>query len=131
MEQPVVAVLTLLVLLQVKHLVADFVLQNAYILENRRIYGHPGGLLHVGVHALLSAVAFLVMGTPVAVLAAMLVAEAVFHYHLDWAKDNFTHARALGPGQSLFWIALGADQALHQLSYLALALWWMHAAGGV
>lgn len=121
--------LLLLLLLQVKHVVADFYLQNEYILANRSTYGHPGGFLHVGIH-LVGTVAILVwMGTGPGVLAAVLLAEAVFHYHLDWFKDNWVMARNLSPKDAAFWHATGVDQALHQASYLAIAWVWAAAPG--
>lgn len=122
-------VLVLLLLLQVKHVVADYFLQTEYILENRSNYGHPGGLLHVGLHAAGSAVVLIVMGTAPALLAAILLVEAVFHYHLDWFKDNWVAARKLSPRDAGFWHATGLDQALHQASYLVLAWAWVAGPG--
>jgi len=120
-------VLVLLLLLQVKHVIADYFLQTEYILENRSKYGHPGGLLHAGLHAAGTAVILIGLSTPVALLVAILLAEAVFHYHLDWFKDNWVAARRLSPRDARFWHATGVDQALHQASYLALA--WVWVAG--
>jgi hypothetical protein len=120
----VTQVLILLVLLQAKHLVADFFLQNAYTLENRRIYGHPGGLLHVAIHLLGSLAVLAVMGTSPVTLVLMLLVEGVIHYHLDWAKDNFVARRSLTPRDATYWHATGIDQFLHQVTYLGMAAWW-------
>ena len=38
-------------LLLVKHFVCDFVVQTPYQIMNKGRYGHPGGLLHAGIHA--------------------------------------------------------------------------------
>lgn len=121
-------VFVLLLLLQVKHVVADFFLQNEYILSNRGTYGHPGGFLHVGLHLAGSILILVGMGTGPVLLGALLIAEAVFHYHLDWFKDNWVAARKLSPRDAGFWHATGVDQALHQASYLAIAWAWMAAA---
>lgn len=117
-------VLLLVLLLQIKHLVADFFLQNAYILDNRRFYGHPGGLLHVAIHLVGSLIVLVVVGTTTAVLLPILAVEAIVHYHLDWSKDNFVAARSLTPRDPVYWYATGVDQALHHLTYLGMALWW-------
>lgn len=125
---PLEVLLALLLLLQVKHLVADFVLQNAYILDNRWRYGHPGGLLHVAIHMAGSALAFAAVGGALAALAAIILAEGIVHYHIDWAKDNYTRSRALTPRDGAFWRAIGIDQCLHHLTYIAMAWAWVRAA---
>lgn len=116
--------LLLLLLLQIKHLAADFMLQTGYMLNNRRHYGHPGGLLHVAIHAALSALVFLIVPTPIAVALIIIVAEALIHYHIDWAKDNFSYSRNLSPDAKGYWVAIGIDQALHQMTYLAMVWVW-------
>lgn len=117
-------VLFLVLLLQVKHVFADFFLQGPYIINNRRFYGHPGGLLHVAIHLVGSLVVLLVMGTPLALMGWLLLAEGVFHYHVDWLKDNFNLRFQLTPRDPLYWQAMGVDQGLHQATYLAMALAW-------
>ena len=127
MEASVVEVLVLLLLLQAKHMIADFFLQNAYIIQNRRLYGHPGGLLHVAIHLAGSLAVLAIVGTAPLTLAGLLIAEAVIHYHLDWSKDKFVALRALAPRDALYWYATGTDQFLHQLTYLGMAAWWISA----
>ncbi|PZR00187.1 MAG: DUF3307 domain-containing protein [Cereibacter sphaeroides] len=120
-------VLLLILLLQLKHVIADFFLQNSYMIENRRYYGHPGGLLHVAIHLVGSLIALLIMGTAALTILAMLAVEGVFHYHLDWSKDNFVASRQLTPRDAMYWYATGVDQALHQFTYLGMAVWWVLA----
>src|SRR6056297_1525123 len=117
-------VLLLLVGLQAKHFLADFVLQTPDMLANRHRYGHPGGLMHVAVHLALSTVVLGVAGTSLPMLAALIAAEALVHYHVDWAKDNFGRARQLTPDRQIFWVAMGVDQALHHLTYLGMVWAW-------
>ncbi len=127
MDASVVEVLVLLLLLQAKHMIADFFLQNAYIIQNRRHYGHPGGLLHVAIHLAGSLAVLAIVGTAPLTLAGLLIAEAVIHYHLDWSKDNFVARRGLTPRDAVYWYATGIDQFLHQLTYLGMAAWWIAA----
>ena len=124
MHPTVTAVLAVVLAFQIKHLIADFYLQNAYIIENRRYYGHPAGLLHVGIHLAGSLIVLLIFATPLWLIGSLLLAEGLFHYHLDWAKDNYGANRGLTPRDAGFWHALGLDQALHQASYLAMAWAW-------
>lgn len=124
MESATIGVFALLCLLQGKHFLADFVLQSPYILDNRKYYGHPGGLLHVAIHLVGSLVSLLIVGTGGAVIAVLLVAEAVIHYHMDWAKDNFIASRGLTSTDAVYWYATGFDQAVHHLTYIGMAAYW-------
>ena len=115
------ALLLLLAGFQVKHVLGDYVLQNAYILEHRRIWGHPGGLLHVAVHAALTLPLLLAAGVHGLLFPAILLGEAVFHYHVDWVKDGWIFREGWTPQDKQYWWLTGVDQMLHQLSYLVIA----------
>ena len=115
------ALLLLLCAFQVKHFLGDFVLQNEFILKHRRVWGHPGGLLHVLIHALLTLPILMVADVALPLLSGIVVVEAVFHYHVDWLKDLYVSGKGWSPSDKEFWWATGADQAVHQLSYLAIA----------
>jgi hypothetical protein len=114
------SVVLLLLLLQVKHFVFDFVLQGPYQLKNKGTYGHPGGILHSGLHALGTAFVLVILAVPVWTLIAIAVGEFLVHYHIDWCKEQIT--RRYGTGQNaFFWRMIGLDQFLHQLTYVAIA----------
>ena len=115
------SLLLLLAAFQVKHFLGDYVFQSQYILAHRRIWGHPGGLLHAGIHVALTLPILVVAGIPLHVTAYILIGEFLFHYHLDWAKDRLNHAMGWTPADKPFWQLIGLDQALHQLSYLVIA----------
>lgn len=113
--------LVLLALLAFKHVIADYVLQSGYMLENRKRYGHPGGLLHVAIHTAGTALAVAIAGAPSAgVLVIVLTFEALVHYHIDWAKDNLVERHALTPRDARYWYLAGTDQGLHHLTYVAM-----------
>lgn len=120
--------------LTVKHFLADFPMQPPWIYLNKGKYGHPGGVVHAGVHLGLTLpilCAFGVAFWPAFALAAL---EALAHYHIDWLKvwggkkagielkPDLTRARwfFIGPrvaiGDLFFW-ALGADQLAHFVCY--------------
>jgi hypothetical protein len=117
------------VLLQVKHVLADFGLLTRYMMANRMKYGHPGGLMHVGVHLIGTAIALAAVGTGLGLAIKLLIAEGLFHYHVDYAKARWAKESGATPQQPIYWYVLGADQAAHQLSYLAMAAWWAIAGG--
>jgi len=114
-------VLAAIAYLLVKHWVADFLLQTEYQRKTKGIYGALGGLTHVLTHVLFSAPVFLILsGVSLGRAALILSAEALFHYHLDWSKDNIVRARGWTTRDTYFWWALGMDQLLHGLTYVAM-----------
>ena len=115
-------VLLVLVVLVTKHLAFDFFLQTLAQIRNKRIYGHPGGLMHAAGHAVGSVLAFLVITPSIVIGAGIILAEFVVHYHVDWAKEIIGERMKLRPEQKVFWAAFGIDQWLHHMTYLAIAL---------
>ncbi len=111
---------TALLWLFVKHFICDFPLQVfPWMYHNKGKYGHPGGLAHAGLHGVgtLTVLAFW-LGTDAWMFA---LADAVIHYHIDWAKMNTSQRFNLKPDNSdWFWILLGFDQLLHHLTYFAI-----------
>ncbi len=112
--------LLLIAALQIKHLFADFFLQNAKMIMGRERYWHIGRAQHAGIHVALSIVVLAVFGTPWVALAALVIAEFVVHFHIDWIKARYSVNRNLQPDQPLYWYAMGTDQAAHQLTYLVM-----------
>jgi hypothetical protein len=114
-------------ILLAKHLVFDFFLQTAYQYRNKGIYGHPGGILHAGLHAFGTSFLFLYVYPGAALAAQILAGEFIVHYHIDWTKEQVVKRLRLTTENSAFWWALGVDQFLHGATYIAIA--WI-ALGG-
>jgi hypothetical protein len=114
-----IALVGVLILLS-KHLVFDFFLQTTYQVQHKGIYGHPAGIVHAGLHALGTTPVFLWLPPSAALAAAIVVGEFVVHYHIDWAKEQIVKRQAWTPEHSPFWWAIGVDQFLHGLTYLAI-----------
>ena len=117
--------LTMLVLFQIKHLLADFMLQSMWIVRTKGIYGHPGGLIHAGLHGGLSLPALAVpvlaqTGLGWGWALALCLAEVIVHYHVDWSKEQLNRHTESIPKDRLFWVLFGMDQCIHQLTYLAM-----------
>ena len=51
---------------------------------------------------------------------AILLGEAVFHYHVDWVKDGWLEREGWTAQDKQYWWLMGVDQMLHQLSYLVI-----------
>lgn len=111
--------LALLCGLTVKHFLCDFVFQTPYQLDNKRRYGHPGGLIHAGIHAAATLALLLAFKVRPELALGLSAAEFALHYHLDWAKE-VAAARFVARGRAAFWNLIGFDQMLHHLTYLAI-----------
>lgn len=118
------ALLAILLGLQAKHFLFDFVFQSDWQVRHKGTYGHAGGLVHAGLHAAGTFVVMLVvltMGVASLPLAlGIAVADFALHYHIDWIKAQISRRMGLTPDRHAFWIALGADQAAHHLTYIGL-----------
>lgn len=113
--------LGLLTALTVKHFFADFLYQPPYQWQNKGTYGHPGGLLHAGQHALATFFILRFFGYEWAALG-LAALEGAIHYHVDWFKMAYNKKKGWGPQtHEQFWWLLGADQLAHSLTYLGIA----------
>jgi hypothetical protein len=121
MPEIVILVLAAVAVLMLKHAAADFFLQTPYQYCNKGTYGHPGGLLHSFIHVALTPLVYLVIA-PVSLLLAAGIAlgEFAVHYHVDWGKEQITRRNGWTAQTGGFWNALGIDQLLHGLTYLAI-----------
>ena len=110
-------ILLVVFLLFTKHFVLDFILQNQYQIQNKGTYGHPGGILHSGLHGIATWLC-LIWFTPLALWLAFV--DFVVHYHIDWAKMHLNRITGWTINQSPFWWLFGLDQYLHALTYIGL-----------
>ncbi len=117
--------------LEIKHYIADYFLQPAWILVGKGDIRHPGGYAHAGIHAALSALVLLAAGTPLGVLAGLVVAEWVIHYILDYAKIHYSRGVHVDTSPRRFWALHGVDQLTHQLTYAAMIYVVLIAKGAI
>ena len=111
----------LLLALSTKHFIIDFLLQYPYQYLNKGTYGHPGGLMHASLHAVGTAISLALCGL-FDLIWVLSAADAVIHYHIDWAKMNLNKHYGWACNTSdKFWTLIGLDQYLHMLTYLAIA----------
>ncbi len=116
------AAITLLALLLIKHCLCDFVLQTPWQLAQKGTYGAPGGLVHSGIHVAGTLVALLAVMPTLPVILTVLVAEFLVHYHIDWLKEQVVRRYDIREG-ARFWNAIGIDQLMHNLTYLAILVY--------
>ena len=120
MSHEVALVLLGFMAFELKHFVCDYILQTRYQFSNKGFYGHPGGILHAGLHGLASIPALLVFTRSPATIGVFVVAEFVVHYHTDWVKEMIDRRMKWTYADAQYWRIFGADQLVHQLTYLII-----------
>jgi hypothetical protein len=115
-------VVSILVWLQFKHFVADYLLQPKWILDGKGDFRKPGGYVHAGMHATGSVPAFWFGGLDGAGIVFLTASEFAVHYALDHVKALHSRHHPHAPVARMFWVLHGADQFAHQLTYATLLL---------
>lgn len=103
---------------QLKHFLCDFVLQTKFQVDTKKIYGHYGGFIHAGLHALATLPIVIVAGASAGVVAAIVIGEFALHYHVDWLKGQADVRMGWTEKDQAYWVVFGADQLIHQVTYL-------------
>ncbi|HEX4532700.1 MAG TPA: DUF3307 domain-containing protein [Rhizomicrobium sp.] len=126
MNQEVMLVLLALTVFQFKHFLCDFALQTPFQIDNKRYYGHIGGIIHSGLHALFSIPALFILTRSPQTILILIVAEFLIHYHADFFKARIDQHYFLTGKTSSYWVIFGLDQLIHQLTYLAMVVAVLH-----
>jgi hypothetical protein len=108
--------------MQLKHFVADYVLQPAWILRGKGNFRMIGGYVHAGGHALGTVPALMFAGAGMTRVAILVLAEFVAHYLIDHGKALLSRHSRADATTRIYWAMHGADQLMHQLTYAALIL---------
>ena len=114
-------IVLLLAGLEIKHFLADYVLQTSWIIRGKGNLRAGGGYVHAGLHILGSLIVLAFFHLPMPLLAEVLTAEFVVHYAIDFAKANTGRNIDARTQPTLYWSIYGFDQLLHHLTYLVMA----------
>lgn len=113
--------LFLLLLLQIKHWYADFVVQTYMQTVKKGVWLDPIGISHTVDHVYCTLIALLIFSfiVPLGAGAILLTAlvEGIIHYLVDYTKVKYGSKDNTKP---LFWTQFGLDQLAHQVTYLAM-----------
>lgn len=118
-------ILLLLLLLQIKHCYADFVIQTYAQTVHKGIYRDPVGISHTVDHVYTSLIVLLIFCffkvlDPLSIVFAAVV-EGILHYHIDWIKVKYGNKDNRNP---LHWAQFGYDQLAHQVTYIWM-IWFL------
>jgi hypothetical protein len=115
----------LLLLLQIKHCYADFVMQTYIQTVKKGVWLDPTGISHTTDHMICTLVAMLIFSffVPVSAFAIIFVTlvEGVVHYLVDYGKVKYGCKDNTKP---IFWTQFGLDQLAHQVTYIWM-IWYL------
>ncbi len=112
-------ILILLLLFQVKHLIADYYMQYPYMYENK---GKPIGWFiplseHAGIHALGTFIIIFIYqmanGQTTDFHLYILIMVGMFDFITHFLTDRWKATQKATPAESKFWQYLGIDQMIH------------------
>jgi hypothetical protein len=113
--------LFLLLLLQIKHWYADFVIQTYMQTVKKGVWLNPIGVSHSVDHVWGTMIVLLIFNLIVPISALVILAvsliEGVIHYCIDFVKVKYGCKDNTKP---LFWNQFGMDQLAHQICYLTI-----------
>ena len=143
----------LLIFFQIKHFVADYLLQNKYMLGKFKSGWDfvPPLLLHAGVHGAFTLSLILLcnwfIAIPTAVIVGLTLFDMVSHFLIDrvkaspkmlgkykvlggWSLSSFTTSASEEDKKAnkYFWWSLGLDQMCHHLVHyaiIAILIYWV------
>ena len=118
-------ILIILLLLQLKHCYADFVLQTYMQTVKKGVWMDPIGISHTVDHMYCSLIALFLFSLFIPVSAAEIIfavlIEGVTHYLIDYSKVKYGSKDNTKP---IFWTQFGLDQLAHQATYLWM-VWYL------
>lgn len=103
----------LLAIFQIKHFLADYLLQNKYMLNKFKLDGWILPLsAHAGIHALFTfSIITVIISLQLGIILALF--DFVSHFIIDRIKASPNILGKFKPDQKAFWITLGLDQMAH------------------
>ena len=113
-------ILLMFVGFELKHFVADYLLQFDWMIQGKGSVSRLGGYVHAAVHAGGSVAVLVIAALPLTFIVAMVVAEFAVHYLLDFGKVHYSKDVSSVQRPRLFWALNGLDQLLHHLTYVVM-----------
>ncbi|MGR3344188.1 MAG: DUF3307 domain-containing protein [Paracoccaceae bacterium] len=113
-------ILLMIVGLELKHFVADYLLQFDWMIKGKGSVSKLGGYFHAAVHAGGSFAVLVIAALPTTFIIVMVIAEFAVHYMLDFGKVHYSKDVSSVDRPRLFWALNGLDQLFHHLTYVVM-----------
>ena len=122
-------VLLLLVGFQLKHFVADYLLQANWMVAQKGDFSKLGGYAHAGTHVVGTVIVLIIAQVAIPVIVLLAAGEFAVHYMIDYTKIAYSHGISSKDDPHRFWAMHGFDQLLHHLTYAGMTFLVMLSKG--
>ena len=116
--------LILLIVFQIKHLIADYYLQFPYMYMNKGAKHNWIRPLfdHAMVHSMMT---LIIVGTYLHndIMLPMVLLVTAFDFITHFITDRWKATRGRKPDESKFWTDLGIDQMIHHIVGILIVFW--------
>lgn len=117
----IVDIFVLLVAFQIKHFLADYIYQNAYMLGKFKEKGWVLPLLsHVSFHGVFTIAIAAFYVTNWWIVLGLALFDMIIHFIMDRIKASPKMLGRFNATQKEFWWSLGLDQMVHHLTHYAI-----------
>ncbi|MBX4870108.1 DUF3307 domain-containing protein [Rhizobium bangladeshense] len=116
----------MLIWLQVKHFMADYVLQAEWMIGGKGNLRKAGPYAHAGIHAVATTPILWLSIKDSSWIVVIACGEFLVHFLIDHLKAIHGHRQPHPMNTRSFWVLHGADQLAHHLTYsaiLAITFW--------
>jgi hypothetical protein len=110
----------LLIGLNMKHFVADYLLQFPWMIAGKGSFRMAGGYVHAAIHVTGTAFVLWLLAVSPQLITGLVLAEFVLHFLLDFAKVHYSGEISSTERPNAYWALNGLDQLLHQLTYVGI-----------
>lgn len=107
------------ILLNLKHLICEFIVQTPHIAESKMRYGSINSIIHLFHHAFGTLVVGLLVDFNIGLTLGLIAVESLLHYHIDWLHMKFG---AHSYKDKRYWQWLGIEQFLHYQTYMLMII---------
>ena len=116
----VTVTIAMLLVFQVKHFVADYLLQPGWVLRGKGDLRQPADTFMPACMRWARCRRFSLPGWASWRSPHSRLAEFVIHFTIDHTKARLSRDSKSGPNTRAYWAMHGADQLMHQLTYAGL-----------
>jgi len=107
------------ILLNLKHFICEYVLQDEHLFNHRIRYGSINSFIHILHHAFGTLVAGLLLDFDLVLIVGLIFIEAIIHYHIDWAMARYG---ARSYKDKKYWQWRGAEEFMYHITIILMIL---------
>lgn len=110
---------TFAILLNLKHFICEYLIQDEHLFHHKLRYGSINSLRHTLHQAFGTLVAGLIVNFDLILVVGLVLVEAIIHYHSEWAIARFG---AKSYKDKKYWQWFGAQEFINHVTFILLII---------